>query len=163
MSELLMLDPHHYQSAGSFKAMVKTLENASGAGDGKAALELAYLLCPHGERVLPLPEGVQEISHEKWLELSARAFELLLQEAANGDGQAMHYIALFYQGGDPPVASDFAKFVEWTQKAVAAGYVFAANDLYAIYANPELEWHDPEKAQQMSDLLAKFAMRVVPY
>jgi len=85
----------------------------------------------------------------------ARAFELFMQCAQQGNGRAMNELGLLYKKGEGTDAS-FTKAAEWFTKATAAGYTSAWYSLgmlykdtlnyakaYACFSNPAARYDIP--------------------
>jgi TPR repeat protein len=103
--------------------------------------------------------GASESEYRRW---STDTFRLLQAAAAQGDGESMHLIAQYYQVGQPPIGKDVGACIDWLLRAVDAGFTFAANDLYSLYAEPGSKLFDPEKAQKYLGLLTGTGDRAGP-
>lgn len=138
------------------------LRKAFEEGDAKAGYALSCYIDPQNE-VVPLPWR-QRIgtSEQEYRRVIVEVFGLLEEAAANGDGESMHLVGQFYQSGTPPVLHDMELFRVWCERAVAAGYTFAANDLFSIYSNSTSRFFDPDKARSCLEMLKAADLLFVP-
>lgn len=155
-------DWDNFATAARLLSTIEQLERLSAQGSGIAGYTLALVYDPGNTFVPEKLKWQISASEETAMKLYRRAFYLLLKEAEEGDGEAMHLVAMYYQSGYPPVSFEFDKFIEWNERAFAAGYIFAANDLYSTYANEQSKFFDREKARRVWDILEATNMRVIP-
>lgn len=132
--EDISVDLEKIDSKEKLQAEISRLEGLVAQGSGKACFELSGF----GEGI-NLPDAVTKgllLSEERQLELIIQGYPLLMQEAKQGDGEAMTLIAIYYQAGWPPVECDMRKYYEWHEKAFAAGQRYSAIELYCYYSAP---------------------------
>ena len=110
-------------SAASAQKYVSRLERELASGNGKAGFVLHHLL---GKGFLGGSEEARNYLRQLALdetEILERSFALLHEQAINGDGEAMHFIALYFQSGLPPLTKPVASmFQYWVRKAQATNY-----------------------------------------
>ena len=123
------MKPWDSQTEPEFVNFVQDLKARFALGDAKAGFILLAVFDPNNEAIPR--EWRQRIgaSDSKCHKTCVETFKLLQSAARSGDGESMHLIAQYYQCGMPPVDQDMEQFREWCERAVNAGYVFAANDL----------------------------------
>jgi TPR repeat protein len=141
--------------------LLDTLRKEASEGNGKSAYALALAYDPSSVRMPVWAREQLGVSDDKAVPLYREAYEILQTNAAAGDGEAMHLIAIYFQSGCPPVAQDFGKFILWTKKAFDAGYLFAANDLYSFHANRKGEGYDVDKAKYYLEVLKTHDLLVI--
>jgi hypothetical protein len=132
--EDISVDLEQIDSSEKLQTEISRLESLVAQGEGKACFELSLFCSPVINMPLVLAQPV--LTEERGLELVIQGYPLLMEEAEQGDGEAMALIAIYYQSGWPPVECDMQKFYEWQEKAFAAGYRYSAIELYYHYSNP---------------------------
>lgn len=156
-----MMDFLTEKNEWKFLQATNHLRNRLKAGDAKAAYALSVYLNPHNEAIPLAWRKSLGASKEELLSTLTEAFRLLSLEADRGDGEAMHLIGQYYQTGSPPVSHSMEAFRDWCERAVAAGNLFAANDLYSIYAEPGSRFRDVVKARHYFNIIESAGVRVV--
>jgi hypothetical protein len=117
------LDFSRLERLSDANEMVAYFERQFELGSGKAGYFLTMLL----------GEGLVVGSPEVRAHLATRAsdqmryligaFSLLHEEALNGNGEAMHFLAHYYQSGMPPLKMAMHDMFEfWMRRARAAGF-----------------------------------------
>lgn len=148
-------------SLSIIRRCVRQLEAKAREGSGRACLDLADVYSPWSV----FPDWIKAAlpaSDEQSKEFETQAFVHLSREAAVGIADSMRMLALFYQTGMGDVAVDVPRWIYWNEKALAAGCTFAANDLYAIYADPSSAYHDETRAKELLASLREKNCLVVP-
>jgi TPR repeat protein len=130
-------------------------------GDARAGYALTVYLDPDNEAIPPGWRQRSGASASECRRVCVETFRLLQEAANKGDGESMHLVAQFYQTGMPPVPRDMESFRDWCERAVAAGYTFAANDLYSLYSDPQSKFFAPDKARRFMDVINRADTRVV--
>ncbi|WP_197528681.1 SEL1-like repeat protein [Aeoliella mucimassa] len=138
---------------------INILKELVEAGNGRAAMQLAEvhfaILLSEEEDKMALLTSIKSPS-----EYHQIAFKHLTQEAMSGDGEAMHDLAVYFQVGRGGAPTDMEKCIEWNENALAAGYYFAANDLYTTYTTSPSHLN-PERAKEMAEILRSHNCAVV--
>lgn len=104
------------------KYVIKNLEEALRCGQGDAGFMLGVLYSPDNAILSKPVMHALGASHEKSKECLVSGYSHLIREASAGNGRSMHLIAIYYQGGLPPVSHDIAQYEYWKEKAIDAGY-----------------------------------------
>ena len=130
-------------SPEKLQAEISRLEALVAQGSRKACFALSFFC--GGKIIMPLTLTQPPLPEERGWELLTQGYPLLMQEAEQGDGEAMALIAIYYQSGWPPVDCDMRKYYEWLEKAFAAGYPYSAIELYYYYSGPSSP--DAERAE----------------
>ena len=152
--------PWEATTEDEFMLAVEQLQAEYDRGDYIAGWHLMSVFRP-GNMVYPEAWRTRVgASESKCHALSVDVFERAMQLAAGGDGRAMHVVATYYQGGNLVVAPDCKQHLDWCVRAVEAGFIHAANDLYTHYACPSKD-NNPELAQHYLDLLEAHNARLV--
>ena len=102
---------------------VSYLERQLALGSGKAGFILHILA--GGGLVVGSPEARNYLSQSELneVEILEQSFPLLHDEALKGDGQAMHFLAHYYQSGLPPLAkSVISMYWYWVGKCKHTDY-----------------------------------------
>ncbi len=131
------------------QSYIHKLKQAFKCGDGHAGFALAII---YSEGNTLISEKIKKIigaSDLKASEYNFKSFILLKKTARTGDGESMHLIAQYYQCGLPPVKRNRYLFELWTQKAFAAGYLGAFDNLMQIYQNPKSKLCDTLEARRL--------------
>lgn len=99
------------------RAAIDTLTKEFSQGNGKSAYMLA-LLNNVREDLMPLDlQRKFGFSEEISLSWYRKAFPLLISQAEELDTEAMHFVAIYYQCGIPPVAANTKLMETWTLRA----------------------------------------------
>jgi hypothetical protein len=96
-----------FQDLASVDELISYLERQFKLGSGKAGFCLGQILA---EGLMLGPAEVRDAMAARaadGLHYLKRSFELLHAEALAGDGEAMHCLALYYQGALPPLKTSF--------------------------------------------------------
>lgn len=141
--------------------IVTKLQFDYGKGLGKSGFLLASLLCPYSVVLTDHQKELFEVSETRQREVYSRSFGYLVDEAEMNDGEAMHFLSLYYQSGIPPVTPNLNDSVMWLEKSFNAGFLFAANDLYSIYSNNQSTLFDSIKSQNYLNILEENNIRFV--
>ncbi len=117
------LDDRHLERLTDANEMIAYFERQFELGSGKAGYHLSLLL---GEGLVvgsPAVRAHLASRTSDQMRCLIGAFSLLHEEALNGDGEAMHFIAHYYQSGLPPLKMAVRNMFEfWVRRARAAGF-----------------------------------------
>jgi hypothetical protein len=153
----------NFTTIESVKGVVSELERRFQNGDGKAGWTLSLVFSPNCAFISDSIKAQLPSSSEKENKLLTEAFPVLLRNAAEGDGEAMHLLGIYYQCGSPVTPVDIDACRDWNERSYAAGYLFAGNDLYTLYTeNKESKYYNPERAREILAVLNKHDLRCVP-
>lgn len=105
-------------SAESARTVVTYLDDQFAKGSGKAGYLLFLLI---GDDLIAGDEEARLVLAElrrDAIDLLVRSFPLLHEEAWTGDGEAMHFLAHYYQSAFPPLGrSSEEMFKFWVRRA----------------------------------------------
>jgi hypothetical protein len=111
-------DAELFRDLPSVENYISYLEGQFKLGSGKAGYMLTMIL---GEGFMLGPPEVREAMAargEEQMRYYNESFVLLHEEAIAGDGEAMHFLAQYYQCGAPPLnQSVMPMFYFWVNKA----------------------------------------------
>jgi hypothetical protein len=111
-------DDDLFRDLPSVESYISYLEGQFRLGSGKAGYMLTMIL---GEGLMLGPPKVREAMatrNDERIRYYNESFVLLHEEALAGDGEAMHFLAQYYQCGAPPLnRSVMAMFYFWVNKA----------------------------------------------
>jgi len=127
-----LTNPENFDTLEKYQSIVQQLIELREKGDGKAAFDLITI---GSSGFVHFPEGAIPYTEEE-IEAFILAYNLLLKDAENGNGEAMYYISMYYQCGFPPVQFDLQQFEFWTSKSYDAGFIFAGKNLYPMCTDP---------------------------
>ena len=144
--------------SSTFAELLKVLETQFRNGDYKAGFELGTLVDPENEVIQLKLRQEFGVSSSELVRIHERTFDLLQEAASTGDGEAMHLIAIYYQSGTPPVEHSMEACREWCERALEAGFLFAANDLYTYHK----EHGSFKEAQRYWNIIEEAQVRVAP-
>lgn len=136
----------------SVRFEISILEEKMRSGDGIAAFHLSIIYSPDSE----LHEGLKNlipVSESRSTEIIIKAYDLLLKQSLNGNAEAMYMIGLFFQAGFPPVTYSVKECLEWWEKAFAAGYKQAGEELCIAYGNQSSICYNLERSKEILKLL----------
>jgi hypothetical protein len=109
-------------SVNDVQKVLTKCEKALAKGHGDAGFILGCLFDPDNTVLSDTVRQAIGATHEKSRRFFEEGYSQLMREALAGNGRSMHLIAIYYQGGTPPVSCDLAQYEHWKQKAIAAGY-----------------------------------------
>ncbi|EEF57845.1 hypothetical protein Cflav_PD0827 [Pedosphaera parvula Ellin514] len=148
-------------SVEQLELLMQSLERELANGNGRAGFLLANAYGLDNSFFKHELGAPLKPDFEKALHFFKLSFPALCKEAELGNGEAMHLVGIYYQGGTPPVARDSAQHMVWSHRAFEAGYIPAANDLYSYYSNKNSEVYDQEKAAYYLKILTDTGTRFV--
>lgn len=134
------------------QACIVRLEVLVSQGSALAAYRLSRVFDPWSV-FAPEIKAALEASEDKSERYAQIAFDRFVELHKQGDGEAAHYLALYYQIGYPFAPRDYSKSIELNESALSLGYVFAANDLLSMYGDHQSAFYNPSRAREMYNLL----------
>jgi hypothetical protein len=156
-------DSSQFSTLEAAQKSIEQLERCFNAGDGAAGWKLSMIYSPSNVIIPETVKAQLPSSQERETKYLSEAFPVLLKNAAEGDGNAMHLIGIYYQCGSPVTPVDIDACRDWNERSYAAGFLFAGNDLYTLYIqNKDSKYYNPERAKEILSVLNKHDLRCVP-
>jgi TPR repeat protein len=136
------------------------LQRAFDGENAGAAYWLGLLYEPDGKFSNEIVESYRPRDLSRSSECYHRSLEWYRRDAQRGSAEALHSLANFYMLG-LCVEADVGKALALLQESFDRGFLFAANDLYTLHADPNSSVFDQDKARVFLDVLERNQIRVV--